>query len=147
MLSVKTQDPWIFLLVIILLLSLAFENYTFSKLFFSSLSLWLKNRYCVLRADMYLHYFVACKCSSHAAYILKKLRQSTTVARVQKYENRRFSVENSTETLAAQATVLHIQLYYGLRLSLYRLANVQNLSVNELEESRSQYQWWNKDFN
>ena len=87
---------------------------------------------------MYLHYFVACKCSSHAAYILKKLRQSTTVARVQKYENRRFSVENSTETLATQATVLHIQLYYGLRL--YRLTNVQNLSVNELEESRSQYQ-------
>ena len=68
----------------------------------------------------------------------KKLRQSTTVARVQKYENRRFSVENSTETLATQATVLHIQLYYGLRL--YRLTNVQNLSVNELEESRSQYQ-------
>ena len=78
------------------------------------------------------------KRSSHAAYILKKLRQSTTVARVQKYENRRFSVENSTETLASQATVLHIQLYYGLRL--YRLTNVQNLSVNELEESRSQYQ-------
>ena len=127
-----------FMLMIILLLSLAFENYTFSKLFFSSLSLWLKNRYCVLRADMYLHYFVACKCSSHAAYILKKLRQSTTVARVQKYENRRFSVENSTETLATQATVLHIQLYYGLRL--YRLTNVQNLSVNELEESKSQYQ-------
>ena len=127
-----------FMLMIILLLSLAFENYTFSKLFFSSLALWLKNRYCVLRADMYLHYFVACKCSSHAAYILKKLRQSTTVARVQKYENRRFSVENSTETLATQATVLHIQLYYGLRL--YRLTNVQNLSVNELEESRSQYQ-------
>ena len=87
---------------------------------------------------MYLHYFVACKCSSHAAYILKKLRQSTTVAHVQKYENRRFSVENSTETLATQATVLHIQLYYGLRL--YRLTNVQNLSVNELEESRSKYQ-------
>ena len=126
------------MLMIILLLSLAFDIYTFLKLFFSSLPLWLKNRYCVLRADMYLHYFVACKCSSHAAYILKKLRQSTTVARVQKYENWRFSVKNSTETLATQATVLHIQLYYGLRL--YRLTNVQNLSVNELEESRSQYQ-------
>ena len=114
-----------FMLMIILLLSLAFENYTFSKLFFSSLALWLKNRYCVLRADMYLHYFVACKCSSHAAYILKKLRQSTTVARVQKYKNRRFSVENSTETLATQATVLHIQLYYGLRIDLQTFKTFQ----------------------
>ena len=44
---------------LMILLSLAFENYGFLKLFFSSLASWLKSRYCVLRADMYLHYFVA----------------------------------------------------------------------------------------
>ena len=93
MLPVKTQDPWISLLVNsclcycislredcrmfvyhgyecltdprlykadLILLSLALESYS---LYRCLLALWvasyLKKSYCALRADMYLHYFVA----------------------------------------------------------------------------------------